>query len=256
MSAVHLLPRLPQYAVDGILTALPTSPRNPETRLLEYHANLISYAATGGSRDERLARELGAMLREIAEECGYPDCRNQSTRARFDELAAVALALHPALSSGEALRDDIWCCLATLIAPDVVVWRFDNKPTHRFAGGVRNAFQRLWVRGVTLDRGENHPDRWGLIAGLTEDAMVQIFERPSIAANAQLAIAVAEVWMGTANIVGSSQMENIMRHATKLVRLRLEISDFSVFDAAELQAQILSLFHLARERVSAHTHSN
>ena len=65
----------------------------------------------------------------------------------------------------------------------------------RFTGGVRNAFQRLWMRGSTLDRGEDRPDRWGLVRALSEDAMVQIFERASISSDARLARAVAEAWV-------------------------------------------------------------
>lgn len=250
MNPVNLLPRLPLCVVDEILAGLPASPEKPGVGHLENHIGFISYAATGGSRNERLALGLGDLLRQIASECGYPGSNNQSTRARFDELAAVALAQHPALVGGEALRDDVWSCLTTLIAPDVVIWRFGGKPAHRFAGGVRNAFQRLWMRGVTLDRGEDHPDRWGLISGLTEDAMVQIFERPSIAANTRLAIAVAEAWMSTVTIVGSGVMEQIMRHATRLVRLRLEIDDLLGLDDAELQRQIADLFLQSKQLAS------
>ena len=247
MSSVHLLPRLPLCMVDEILAGLPISHQNPSVMQLENHVGCISYAATGGNRNERLALELGDLLRQIARECGYPGCNNQSDRARFDEQATVALALHSALVGGEALRDDVWSCLTTLIAPDVAIWRFGGKPAHRFAGGVRNAFQRLWLRGITLDRGEDHLDRWGLVSTLTEDAMVQIFERPSIAANTRLAIAVAEAWVNTATIVGNGAMEPIMRRATKLVRLHLEIYDLFSLDDVELQQHIADLFLQARE---------
>jgi hypothetical protein len=251
MSTVYLLPRLPLYIVDEILADLPLRPEKPAVGNLENHAECISYAATGGSRNERLAFELGNVLRQLAQDCGYPDNHSQAARSRFDALAAATLAQYPGLSEGEALRDDTWCCLATLIVPDVVTWRFGGKPAHRFAGGVRNAFQRLWMRGTTLDRGEHHSNRWALVAELTEDAMVQIFERPSIAANPRLAVAIAEVWVDTAGTVGNGAMEPIMRHATKLLRLRLEVEDFLCLDDQELKQQISRLFLQAREYLSS-----
>src|SRR5690606_31532772 len=123
---------------------------------------------------------IGERLRQIAAECGFPDNSSQVARTRFDHVATQFLATADDLESGEALRDDVWAYLTVVVAPDVVTWRFSEEADGRFAGGVRNAFQRLWMRGTTLDRSANHPDRWGLVKALSEDALVQIFERPSI----------------------------------------------------------------------------
>ena len=50
------------------------------------------------------------------------------------------------------------------------------------------------MRARALDRGEQHPRRWQLLEELTEDALVQITERPSIGADPVLARAIAEAW--------------------------------------------------------------
>lgn len=166
-------------------------------------------------------------------------------RGQFDRVAAIALALEPALRTGEALRDDVWAFLTAVLAPDVVAWRFPDRAAHRYAGGVRNAFQRLWARGTVLDRGEGHADRWGLVEALSEDAMVQIFERASLAGNERLARAIAELWVETAADVGRGAMESVMRRATKLVRIRNEIIDLAILPDANLLEEVRGCFRRA-----------
>jgi hypothetical protein len=112
----------------------------------------------------------------------------------------------------------------------------------RFEGGPRNAIQRLWMRGSTLDRGPGHEDRWGLVNALSEDAMVQIFERASLSGEPRLARAIAEAWVVTAGRIGRSRMEDVMRRATKLVRLRNEIVALAFLSDHVLLAEIQSIF--------------
>lgn len=178
---------------------------------------------------------------------GYPDKTSSEARSQFDKRLAVYLAQEVQLRSGEALRDDVWAFLTVFMAPDIVSWRFPERPVHRFAGGVRNAFQRLWMRGVVLDRGVNHEDRWGLVEELSEDAMVQIFERASLSRNAPLARAIAEEWCRTAKRLGRGAMEGVMRRATKLIRIRNEIIDLSFLAHEELEAEVHRCFERAED---------
>lgn len=245
--SVLLLPRLMPIGVTTIMDSLGSGPITTwaAKTALNDGASMLSYAASGGTRSEGFAESLGDGIRNVALHSGFPDNSSQVARSKFDRDAAIFLGSQPALLTGEALRDDVWSYMTTVIAPDIVAWRFPDRPSHRFEGGVRNAFQRLWARGSVLDRGADHADRWGLVCALSEDAAVQIFERASISGNRPLAIALAEGWVTMANKVGRSNMEAVMRRATKLARLKNEIVDLGGLSADELTSVVASCFDLA-----------
>lgn len=245
--SVLLLPRLTSIGVTNILESLGSGPITMAAAkaVLNDGASMLSYAASGGTRSEGFAEGLGDGIRQVAQQSGFPDNSSQVARSKFDREAAIFLGTHPELLTGESLRDDVWSYITTVVAPDVVSWRFPDRAPHRFEGGVRNAFQRLWFRGAVLDRGADHDDRWGLVRALSEDAAVQIFERASIAGNRPLALALAEGWAGMAAKVGRSNMESVMRRATKLVRLRNEIVDLGGLPRDELASVVDSCFDLA-----------
>lgn len=248
---VLLLPRLTSLGVLKILEDLGSKPVTPADAkaIVNDGASMLSFAASGGNRSELLAEMLGDALREVAARSGFPDNTSQVARSKFDHEAAIYLGSHPDLDTGESLRDDTWSYLATVVAPDVVSWRFPNPAPHRFEGGVRNAFQRLWFRGAVLDRGAHHEDRWGLVRALSEDAAVQIFERASIGGNRRLAIALAEGWVRMAAKIGRGKMEDVMRRMIKLIRLRNEIVDLSGLSEEELASTVNSALDLAWESV-------
>lgn len=247
--SVMLLPRLTALGVSNILESAGTDQLTPTKAraIVDDGASMLSYAASGGSRSEHLASQLGSAIRDIAIRSGFPENSSQVARSRFDHEAAIYLASHPELGTGESLRDDVWSYFATVIVPDIVAWRYPDRAPHRFSGGVRNTLQRLWSRGQVLDRGKDHPDRWGLVRSLSEDAAVQIFERASIAGNGPLAIAIAEEWVTMAAKVGRGRMEAIMRRATKLVRLRNVIVDIPGLPAEARGALVAYCFELARQ---------
>jgi hypothetical protein len=244
-----LLPRLTALGVSSILDSIGSEPLTPQSAraLVEDSASMLSYAASGGRRSDDLASQLGEDIRSVARRAGFPDNPSQVAKTLFDREAAIFLATHPDLDSGELLRDDVWSYLATVVVPDVVSWRYPDLAPHRFSGGVRNTLQRLWLRGRTLDRGKDHEDRWGLIRGLSEDAAVQIFERASIGGNVPLARAMAEEWVAMAARIGRDRMEPIMRRATKLIRLRNEILDIAGFPEEPRAALVALCFELARQ---------
>ena len=230
--------------VSGILDAAGKNGLTPagSQDYLRQRATMLSYAASGGNRSDETVEKVSAQLRAIAISCGFPDNSSQVARSKFDIEAAMFLGTLPDLSSGEALRDDVWSYMATVAVPDIVSWRFPDRHVDRFEGGVRNALQRLWNRAIVLDRGAGHAERWALLRGLSEDAAVQIFERPSIAGNQTLAISLAEAWIRTAAQVGRSAMEPIMRRASKLVRLRNEIFDIAGMSEKQRDALVLGCF--------------
>lgn len=245
-----LFPRLSPLGVSAVMEKAGASgPALSESNsFISEYSSLISFAPSGGTRaDPKTIMGVAKRLRNIATTCGFPFSKDAETRAKFDRQATAVLATLPELDSGEGLRDDVWAFIAAVVAVDVAGWRFPSPSRERLDGGVRNVFQRLWMRGRTLDRGEGHPERWKFVDALSEDALVQIFERASIAANPRLARAIAEAWTETAGKIGRGGMEDVMRRSMKLVRLRNEIVDLSLLSDADLASEVASAFHTAIE---------
>ena len=165
---------------------------------------------------------LRTRILEIARRNGFGSTGGRGGFARFDAEMAGTLNEDPLFTSGEALRDDVWAFVALSLAPDIVHWRFGSA-RERYLGGIRNTFQRLWMRGRALDRGAGHPQRWYLLEELTEDALVQITERPSLGGDPVLAKAIAEIWIRASRHHGKGAMEPIMRRAALQIRIRNEI---------------------------------
>ncbi|SFQ33848.1 DUF6339 family protein [Pseudomonas borbori] len=247
---VPLLPRLKAHGIATILEGikdLDTTAKNGIDILKEYSA-IKSSAASGGTRADAVAVDITGELKKIAHRASSSSAGPQSAKALFDQEAAIYLGQLEELKTGEALRDDVWAFMTTVLAADIVEWRFPDNSRERlarFSGGVRNTFQRLWTRGSTLDRGEGHPERWELVKQLTEDAMVQIFERASIGGNPPLAKAVAEGWLRASTKFGRGSMETIMRSATKILRLKNQIIDLAYLPPNELEQIVSEAFDTA-----------
>lgn len=244
--SINLVQRLSHQGVsfvlessgDGELSA--AASRN----VVAQRSAMLSYAASGGSRAPKVLLEIGEILRKLANEAGFPGDSSANAHSRFDRAATIYLGPLDDLATGEGLRDDVWSYIATVVVPDIVAWRFPERAAERFRGGVRNAIQRLWIRGAVLDRGEGHPQRWSLVEAMKEDAAVQIFERPGIFGQPTLAKALAEGYVETAAKT-KQNMESIMRCATKIFRLRNEVYDLAGLPAEELRRIVTDCFEIA-----------
>lgn len=241
-----LLPRLPAPSCEAIVKTF--LERGPETWEGFNPDNLpepARFAATGGTRAAgAVLKMLRHELEALARTHGFGSPENRSSFALFDAEAAAWLAQSPLFSTGEALRDDVWAFVTSVVAPDIVYWRFGTAVA-RYTGGVRNTFQRLWMRGRALDRGADHSDRWGLLKELTEDALVQITERPSIGGDPVLSLAVAEAWCRAAAIHGRGRLEGIMRRAILNIRIRNEVRALSDLPGNLLAEFLDEMFCLA-----------
>lgn len=246
-----LLPRLPAVAAEKLLDALlpgesfEWSGFDPGQLPAE-----ARYAATGGSRaSEQELAELRAVIERTARDNGFGSKGGRNALAGFDAALSRQFALTDLLNGGEGLRDDVWSFIAVALAPDVVYWRFGSARP-RYLGGIRNTFQRLWLRGSLLDRGETHESRWALLDELTEDALVQITERPSIASDGRLSLQLAEAWVRAAQRHGRGAMEPIMRQATLRLRIRNEIQALSCLPDGELSQLLDDFFNAAASSVA------
>ena len=234
-----LLPRFPTPAARLMLEASLEGEKEgqePSFRLFNWSdlPEQVRFAPTGGQRaTAEQMQELRNDIVDLARDVGRKRAVRSGDLALFDSEMAGYLREQNLFSTGEALRDDVWTFVGVVLAPEIVWWRFGSS-RERYLGGVRNTFQRLWHRGRVLDRGKHVESRWGLIDALTEDAFVQIMERPSLGANPKLARGLAEAWLRTAERFGRGSMEPLMRHATVRVRIQNEIRSLSWLPDADL----------------------
>jgi hypothetical protein len=242
---IDLFPRLDPLAVAQSLEQLDTLISEASRPLAVGRLPATTrYSASGGSQlDLSVLADFRAQIIAIASDCGFPERGATSDRARFDLLATSLLAEFAPFESGEADRDDVWAFLATILLPDVVQWRFSGRSADRFHGGIRNTFQRLWMRAWALDCGpETGEQRWLYVRELTEDALVQLTERPSIGADPRLCQVIAKEWVETSRRIGRSPMEDVMRRAIIDLRIRNEVRMTGALSADQLDASVAEAF--------------
>ena len=202
--------------------------------------SLISYPATGGRRvsDEELLHVRERIV-EIAADSGFPD-KAASGRTTFDKRAAIALVEKDLVPGPDAMRDDVWAFLATVLLAEVVQWRWEGTPA-RYQGGVRNALQRLWLRGVSFRRDEEE-GRWELLEALTEDANLNILERPGLSASRVVTRAIGEVWLALSRERPPLPIEAMTRRASRTLRITNQIMPLHALDPTSLEAEIRTHF--------------
>lgn len=256
--SVTLMPRLSQIAVDEVLDQSDDgSPPSPSLDFVQQLPEAMSYAASGGSpiRPDDI-KQVRDLLVAAAEKNGFPVRGTTKERSQFDTDVTILLGEHPLFVPPETFRDDVWAFLTTVVAPDIVGWRFGSTARERYQGGVRNALQRLWMRAWSLDRGSQSDDRWGLVRDLTEDAFVQIVERPSIGGDRRISRALAEGWVRMSERTGRGAMEAIMRRAVIAFRLRNQVQVLAALYDDELELAVDSAFERARISLDLETGSS
>ena len=263
---MNLLPQLPSIKAKVILEDI-ASKSNCE--ILDPKGNLkvegIFYVPTGGQiiNDENLEKLRNNVL-EKAKEYGFPST-NQKSFLEFEYEVAKILSNWSYLwidgePSGESFRNDFWSYLSIVIMPDIVSWRWgfppEGEPTKswsvRFIGGGRNAFQRIFRRILSLDRGPSHEDRFGLIRELKEDDFSNILERTSLGSNPRIAIPLAEEYLAMRqrrkDMKASDQLK-IYREATKDLRSYGVVQSFDVIDFNDLKKLISDVFLKREEEI-------
>lgn len=204
----------------------------------------VSYASTGGRRvtDDELSALRKTVL-EIAQRNGFPGRSTQRQFSAFDFQLTMALFEQDLVAGPEALRDDVWAFLAAVLLPDVVSWRFGST-AERYRGGVRNAFQRLWMRGASFQKGAGG-DRWEIVEHLGEDANVQILERPSLSASPDVARAIGEEWLALYRRPLGAALEAVTRRAAISLRITNQVLYLAALDDQALRAEVSRHFQRA-----------
>lgn len=183
-------------------------------------------------------------LRQSAAAFGYPLRVPSDAEARAWDAAATEITWRHLkdLVVAEAGRSDVWAFLTIVACPDLVLWRYpravgDALPPGleaRFLGGRRNLLKRFWQRGRAL---ASVGADWSVLNQVREDDVVQVFERPSLAAVPKVA---GMFLVRLASLVEDVSVRDIQKRLNRL----LPTTALYLLSEAELE-------HLLSENVEA-----
>lgn len=196
------------------------------------------YAPTGVRATQQDIRLLRDRIRDVMENA-ISRGTLQGNRY-FDVMAARVIRSEMDMTMSEAASVGVWSFMGCVVFPDVVRWRFPGQlgeptPSHRMLGsgrGVRNALGRLWWRAELL-RDEAAADPYHLLEDLSEDELVQITERPSIAGNRRLA---KHIGRAIAGLEIGPKRQAVSRDTSKRIRRRLAFVDLRALPEADVEA--------------------
>jgi hypothetical protein len=216
MSGTLLYPRLPTAVALSLIRRFePLSLEELREESELSHPSAV-FNPVGGHRVSPARLELlRDGMRQLADDLGFPGELSGANRGNFDRLFAEALYRGMAIVPGDAGHEGVWSFLSLVLAPELPVWRFPGRTEERLRGQPRNAFRRLWWRAHMLGFGQD-----ALLAQLTEDQLVQIEERPTIAGDIYVARAVASQLVLARQRHTHIAQEDLMRETAKhLIRL-------------------------------------
>ena len=257
----QLIPQIPAGVAESLLSQLAHSRSadlDPGDELRIPQA--ITQPTGGMPITDALLKELRVSIVSSARNHGFPDSRPTSF-LRFELEVAEALAawsplwIEEGAPTGEALRNDCWTFITIVVLPDVALWRWPSKGGEdgsgsrswkvRMLGGSRNTFQRIFRRVMCLDRGAEHPDRWGLIRELQEDDFSAILERPGLSSNRDVAVCLGEEFLAMNQRLSQFSKGNrvgIYRQATKAIRAYGVVQPLDLLSTEQRETLIRSAF--------------
>ena len=257
----QLIPQIPAGVAEPLLAQLALSPStelDPGDELR--YPQAITQPTGGLPISGTLLKELRAAIVSAARNHGFPESRPTSF-LRFElEVVEVLAAWSPLWNaegapSGEALRNECWSFITMVVLPDVALWRWpanggeDGSGSRswkgRMLGGPRNAFQRIFRRVMCLDRGTEHPDRWGLIRELQEDDFSAILERPGLSSNRKIAVCLGEEYLAMKqrlNRLSAGDRQDVYRQATKTIRAYSVVQPLDLMSDENMMAVIQAAF--------------
>lgn len=244
MAEVHRFPRLSLRGVRLAMAGMPADLALTWQERRDKVTSSVSFAATGGGRAGDMHLDaIRARLVALAAKHGFPADKG-STRLDFDKEAAILLFEHEVVPVPEALRDDVWAFISVILLADVVNWRWGST-SERYRGGVRNAFQRLWMRAAAFRR-PGAQNRWEVVQNLTEDASLQILERPGVAASRDVTRAIGEVWLEMTRLKPAIPMEAVTRRAMVWLTAVEQVRPLHALTEPELRVAMREHFERAR----------
>ncbi|MFF1412820.1 DUF6339 family protein [Streptomyces sp. NPDC058289] len=199
------------------------------------------YAPTGGIPASRAHLEdVAAAIRRCAKGFGYPDGIGSTTRG-FDRALAAVVFEDTDMAPAEAAAPEVWTYMATLLVPDVVMWRWQPKNNdERWIGRglVRHTFGRLWWQAYALGVPDGDGRDYALLDTLSETDLNQIFERRSIGGTPPLARALVSA-LADARVAGSGvPRREVVRDVTKRVCRLVPFTSFLSLDEPQIRGRM------------------
>lgn len=187
--------------------------------------------ATGTRVDGSRLEEVRENVRRAAVDRGYPEPLRRGREWTFDSAAGRALYESMDVIPADAAAEGVWSFLSLVLLPEIGPWRFPDRAQDRLLGHPRNVFRRSWWRahvlGADLDEAPEGQQPLG------EDELVQIMERPTLAANPRVARAVRDGIFRGAERVAAARSE-FARDLTKRVLRLTPFLAVDLLDDAEL----------------------
>lgn len=265
-----LIPQLSAGAAEPLLAQLAQSSLvdlDPGDQLT--YAQAITQPTGGLPIRDALLKQLRESILTAARSHGFPE-RRPTSFLPFELVVAEVLAGWEPLwnadgvPSGEALRNDCWSFITIVVLPDVALWRWPVKSIEggsegrswkgRMVGGSRNTFQRIFRRIMCLDRGAEHPDRWGLIRDLQEDDFSAILERPGLSSNRDIAVSLGEEYIAMKqrlSHLSAGQRQDVYRQATKAIRAYGVVQPLDLMSAENRSRLIQDAFQRYENELTA-----
>lgn len=216
----------------------------------------IDPLATFDPTGMRVTREILEKLRDdvlkAACDSGFPLPASNEAFRTFEMKVGRILLESAELMHGEGGQPDIWSHMALVLLPDVAFWRWPDpggRRKARFVGGIhqlRNIFEVCWFRALVLDDSSDADDRLHLMAPLTQDAMVSIVERASLARCRPLARSLARAFPDVAEDPGSLSVEDAFRVLCKRMTLVGAVVNFDFLEESEVFELVLQQLGIVR----------
>lgn len=235
------IPRLPRAVARALSEAMvQASPQELSSKVHQEHKQAaIPEVLCGEAIKDEALHDLREGLLEAIRPLGFPEVRDQRAKREFDVIVADELFRRLPMAPRTAADPDVWNYLCCALLPDVARWRFpDTTDSRRFLGGPRNTLQRLWLRAAVLSGADE--DHTRLLKILPEDALVQIFERPAVWADWDIARQIAcQLADRLKEPDGGVGFENHARRVLLKVRQLMPISNLSALPR-ESRAAVLA----------------
>jgi Family of unknown function (DUF6339) len=199
----------------------------------------VTFSPVGGVRAERNdLEELRHVLVDLAVAHGMPGPLDRTNE--FEGNCARILRDRLEMTPHEASHEEVWSYLTCCWLLDIAVWRFGSEADERrYIGNVnRNTFRRLWWRAEVLGPEID-------LTRLGEDELVNIMERPTIAADRRLARAIAAEFLQRVEGGVVRERMHMMRDAMKRVLRLTPMVAFSALQSSEVAQVVAHTFDLA-----------
>jgi hypothetical protein len=232
----------PRLSVRGVraLIAVPGFQALTWQERRDHVREYLTFATSGGARvtDERL-EAIRARLVQIAVAHGFPGSRIKN----FDAVVAIALIDEDLAPPVEALRNDVWAFYATVLLADVSHWRWAMTQV-RYLGGVRNTFQRLWMRARAFRR-QGSGNVWETVEGIGEDVAGGLLERPLLSGARPVSQTIGDVWLELEDAPRTDPVEFITRQALINLRKTNQMMNLEALSPGAREQEVRRLFRHA-----------